>query len=187
MDLAPTEVFVFTPKGEVMSLRVGSTPVDFAYAIHTEVGNHCVGAKVNGAIVPLSYELQLGRSRGDTHAEKRKPLARLAHHGENAAPAARSARSSARRAAATTCKTAATRLTREMRKHGLGISSAQSMRALKTVADHLGYNDADDMLVHIGTGKESAQHVGNRLPQDPGGQGQRGRGRAGSGGGQHAI
>ena len=60
VDLAPTEVFVFTPKGEVMSLRAGSTPVDFAYAIHTEVGNHCVGAKVNGAIVPLTYELQLG-------------------------------------------------------------------------------------------------------------------------------
>ncbi|WP_334099543.1 RelA/SpoT family protein, partial [Gordonibacter pamelaeae] len=53
VDLAPSEVFVFTPKGEAMSLRAGSTPVDFAYAIHTEVGNHCVGAKVNGAIVPL--------------------------------------------------------------------------------------------------------------------------------------
>ena len=60
VDLAPTEVFVFTPKGKVMSLRAGSTPVDFAYAIHTEVGNHCVGAKVNGSIVPLTYELQLG-------------------------------------------------------------------------------------------------------------------------------
>ena len=55
------------------------------------------------------------------------------------------------------------KLTREMRKHGLGISSAQSMRALKSVADHMGYKDADDMLVHIGTGKESAQHVANRL------------------------
>ena len=60
MDLDDTEVFVFTPKGEVMSLRAGSTPVDFAYAIHTEVGNHCVGAKVNGSIVPLSYQLQVG-------------------------------------------------------------------------------------------------------------------------------
>ena len=60
MDLDESEVFVFTPKGEAMSLRAGATPVDFAYAIHTEVGNHCVGAKVNGSIVPLSYQLQVG-------------------------------------------------------------------------------------------------------------------------------
>ena len=60
MDLDDTEVFVFTPKGEVMSLRAGSTPVDFAYAIHTEVGNHCVGAKVNGRIVTLDHVLKNG-------------------------------------------------------------------------------------------------------------------------------
>ena len=84
VDLAPTEVFVFTPKGEVMSLRAGSTPVDFAYAIHTEVGNHCVGAKVNGAIVPLTYAAAAGRPRGNPHAEEREPFARLAQPGEDA-------------------------------------------------------------------------------------------------------
>ncbi|MFN2616564.1 MAG: bifunctional (p)ppGpp synthetase/guanosine-3',5'-bis(diphosphate) 3'-pyrophosphohydrolase, partial [Thermoleophilaceae bacterium] len=59
-DLFEDEVFVFTPKGEVKSLGAGATPLDFAYAIHTDVGHRCVGAKVNGKIVPLHYELQSG-------------------------------------------------------------------------------------------------------------------------------
>ncbi len=59
-DLFEDEVFVFTPKGEVKSLAAGATPLDFAYAVHTDVGHRCVGAKVNGKIVPLHYELQSG-------------------------------------------------------------------------------------------------------------------------------
>ena len=60
VDLFDEEVFVFTPKGEVKSLAAGATPLDFAYEIHTELGHRCVGAKVNGKIVPLHYELQSG-------------------------------------------------------------------------------------------------------------------------------
>jgi len=60
VDLFHEEVYVFTPKGEVKSLPAGSTPVDFAYAIHTDVGHRCVGAKVDGRIVPLTYHLQSG-------------------------------------------------------------------------------------------------------------------------------
>jgi GTP pyrophosphokinase len=59
-DLFEDEVFVFTPKGEVKSLAAGATPLDFAYGVHTDVGHRCVGAKVNGKIVPLQYELQSG-------------------------------------------------------------------------------------------------------------------------------
>jgi guanosine-3',5'-bis(diphosphate) 3'-pyrophosphohydrolase len=60
MDLFPDEVYVFTPKGEVRELVRGATPIDFAYQIHTEVGHHCAGARVNGRLVPLRYELQNG-------------------------------------------------------------------------------------------------------------------------------
>ncbi|MFH1389437.1 MAG: bifunctional (p)ppGpp synthetase/guanosine-3',5'-bis(diphosphate) 3'-pyrophosphohydrolase [Candidatus Margulisiibacteriota bacterium] len=60
IDLVMEEVFVFTPKGDVFNLPISATPVDFAYRIHTEVGNRCVGAKVNGSIVPLDHPLQQG-------------------------------------------------------------------------------------------------------------------------------
>jgi guanosine-3',5'-bis(diphosphate) 3'-pyrophosphohydrolase len=62
MDLFPNEVYVLTPKGEVKEFPRGATPIDFAYAIHTEVGNHCAGAKVNGRIVPLKYQFNNGET-----------------------------------------------------------------------------------------------------------------------------
>ncbi len=163
VDLAPSEVFVFTPKGEVMSLRAGSTPVDFAYAIHTEVGNHCVGAKVNGSIVPLSYTLQMG-DRVEVLTQKSAVPSRD-WIGMVKTPSARSKIRAyfSKASRSDDLQAGRDKLTREMRKHGLGISSAQSLRALRLVSEHLGYNDVDDMLVNIGTNKESAQHVSNRM------------------------
>ncbi|MHB8141308.1 MAG: RelA/SpoT family protein [Vulcanimicrobiaceae bacterium] len=60
LDLFDNQVFVFSPRGDVFSLPAGGTPLDFAYAVHTDVGNHCIGAKVNGRIVPLDYQVQNG-------------------------------------------------------------------------------------------------------------------------------
>ena len=83
-ELIEDEVFVFTPKGEVKSLAAGATPLDFAYEIHTDVGHRCVGARVNGKIVPLHYELQSRRHRRDPHLQARaRPVARLAGAGQD--------------------------------------------------------------------------------------------------------
>lgn len=163
VDLAPTEVYVFTPKGDAMALRLGSTPVDFAYAIHTEVGNHCVGAKVNGSIVPLSYELALG-DRVEILTQK---SARPSRDWLNIVKTS-SARSKIRSyfskmTRGDDLQLGHDKLMREMRKNGMGLSSARAARAMKTVAENLGYRDDEDMLVCIGTGKESAQHVANRM------------------------
>ena len=163
VDLAPSEVFVFTPKGEVRSLRAGSTPVDFAYDIHTEVGNRCVGAKVNGSIVPLTYELQLG-DRVEILTQKSATPSRDWLNFVKT-PSARSKIRTyfSKISRSDDLQNGRDKLTREMRKHGLGISNAQSTRAVKSVSEAMGYRDPDDMLVNIGTGKESPTHVSNRL------------------------
>lgn len=163
VGLAPKEVYVFTPKGKAISLRAGSTPVDFAYAIHTEVGNHCVGAKVNGSIVPLGYQLQQG-DRVEVLTQKSASPSRDWLNIVKT-PSARSKIRSyfSKISRGDDLQAGRDKLTREMRKHGLGISSAQSMRAIRQVAETLGFKDSDDMLVKIGNGKESANLVSNRL------------------------
>lgn len=72
-DVLPTQIYVFTPKGDVMELPIGSTPVDFAYNIHTDVGNKCKGAKVDGRIVPLKYKLRNGDRVSIILGEDHKP------------------------------------------------------------------------------------------------------------------
>lgn len=163
VELAPSEVFVFTPKGEVMQLRAGSTPVDFAYSIHTEVGNHCVGAKVNGSIVPLTYQLKMG-DRVEILTQKSAVPSRDWIKMVKT-PSARSKIRSyfSKVSRSDDLQMGRDKLGREMRKHGYGISNTTSTRAIKTLAEHLGFNDPDDMLVAIGAGKESAQHIANRL------------------------
>ena len=164
-DLGAAEVYVFTPKGKIVSLPASATPVDFAYAVHTEVGHRTMGARVNGRLVPLDTKLE----NGDT-------VEVLTSKSDNAGPSrdwlnivkTPSARSKIRSYFSKITRSddmqmGRDMLVREMRKHGLGLSSAQSMRALKLVAEALGFKDPDEMYVHIGTGKEKAQHVTNRL------------------------
>ena len=163
IDLFADEVFVFTPKGDVVSLRRGSTPIDFAYAIHTEVGNHTVGAKVNGSIVPLGYELQVG-DRVDIMTNKSSSPSRdwlNIVKTQSARAKIRSYFSKVTRV--DDLQRGRDELGKVMRKHGLGLSSSASAKALEAVAEDMNYAAADDMLAGIGAGKLSAKQVGTKL------------------------
>ena len=163
IDLFEDEVFVFTPKGDVISLRRGSTPIDFAYAIHTEVGNHTVGAKVNGAIVPFGYELQMG-DRVEVMTNKSSGPSRDWLNLVRTS----SARSKIRNYFSKVSREddlqkGRDELAKVMRKHGLGIGSTTAAKALDAVAKDMNYTSADDMLAGIGAGKLSAKQVGTKL------------------------
>ena len=102
-DLEQDEVFVFTPKGRVITLPVGSTSIDFAYAVHTEVGHACIGAKVNGRLVPLAPRCTAATPARSSRPRSRPPGRRRTgcSSSPRIAPATRSASGSAANAAST--------------------------------------------------------------------------------------
>jgi len=163
IDLFEEEVFVFTPKGDVVSLRRGSTPIDFAYAIHTEVGHHCVGAKVNGSIVPLGYELQMG-DRVDVLTNKNSGPSR---DWLNVVKTS-SARSKIRSYFSKVTRVDDVQNGRDevahiLRKQGIGLGSQGVAKAIEAVAGELNYQETDDLLAAVGAGNASAKNVMTRL------------------------
>jgi len=163
IDLFEEEVFVFTPKGDVISLKRGSTPIDFSYAIHTEVGNHTVGAKVNGSIVPLGYELQMG-DRVDILTNKNSGPSRDWLNIVKTSSARSKIRTYFSKASrGDDLQRGKDELAKVMRKHGMGIGSKAAEKALHAVAEEMNYTKADDLLAGIGGGKVSAKQAGTKL------------------------
>ena len=164
-DLRTPEVFVFTPKGSVIALPAGSTPVDFAYAVHTEVGNRCVGAKVNGKLVPLESTLE----NGDV-------LEVVTNKHENAGPSrdwlnfVKSPRarskikawfSKERREEAIDAGRES--IARQMRKAGLPLQKIFAGQAILQLSHDLRYPDIEAMYAAVGNGYISAQFVVEKL------------------------
>ena len=169
-DLGAAKVYVFTPKGKIVSLPANATPVDFAYAVHTEVGHRTMGARVNGRLVPLDTKLE----NGDT-------VEVLTSKSDNAGPSrdwlsfvkSPKARNKIRQWFSKERRTEAIEegrdeLTRAMRKRNLPIGTLLTTQALVGVADELNFPNPDAVFAAIGDGQISTQNVIAHLVKDAG-------------------
>jgi guanosine-3',5'-bis(diphosphate) 3'-pyrophosphohydrolase len=169
-DLYVDEVFVFTPKGDVIQLPAGATPIDFAYAVHTEVGHRCVGARVNKRLVPLEYALQNGdtvevfTSKAKNAGPSRDWLSIVKT--PRARNKIRQWFSKERREDAIEAGKDA--LVRAMRKAGLPLQKLTQGGTLAAVASEMRFAGLDALYAAVGSGQTSAASVVNRLQADLG-------------------
>ncbi len=166
VDLFEDEVFVFTPKGEVKNLSAGSTPLDFAYAVHTDVGHRTVGAKVNGNIVPLHYQLKSGdivevltakQNRGPSRdwlklvrTSRARNKIRAFFKEEGREDAERKGRES---------------LDEALRQRGIPMQKIAGSALLADVFREMGYRKGTDFYIALGQGKVSTKTAANKLMQ----------------------
>lgn len=167
IDLFQNEVFVFTPKGRVISLPAGSTPIDFAYAIHTDVGHRCVGARANNRIVPLEYKLRNGDIieilTSKTAGGPSRDWLKIAKTSR--------ARNKIRQWFSKESREDSEHLGKEsllraIRKHGLDVQELVGSELMQTVVKDLNFNKLEDLYASVGMGKTSPQHVVTRLMKE---------------------
>ncbi|HXU88956.1 MAG TPA: bifunctional (p)ppGpp synthetase/guanosine-3',5'-bis(diphosphate) 3'-pyrophosphohydrolase [Methylomirabilota bacterium] len=163
VDLFPDEVYVFTPKGDVKALPEGSSPIDFAFAVHTKVGEHCVGAKVNGKLVPLRYTLR----QGDIVEIVTSPNQ---HPSRDWLKLVKSTRARAKinqwlkvEERARSIELGRELFEREAKKYRLNPAALVSGEEMARAASDLGYPTPDDVLAAVGYGKASVHQLLNKL------------------------
>jgi guanosine-3',5'-bis(diphosphate) 3'-pyrophosphohydrolase len=165
IDLSGGRVFVFTPKGDVTNLPQGATPVDFAYAIHTEVGHRTIGAKVNGKLVPLDYELRTGDSVDilTSKAQGEGPSQDWLQFVETPRARNKIRQWFARGRREDALDQGRELLQRQMRKQNLPFKRLATEEVMEQVATDLKYPDLDALYVAVGEGHVSPQSVVARL------------------------
>jgi guanosine-3',5'-bis(diphosphate) 3'-pyrophosphohydrolase len=165
-DLFPDVVYVFTPRGDVKELPQGSTPVDFAFSVHTDIGHHCVGAKVNGKIVPLKHVLHNGDKieviTQSGHTPSRDWL-KFVKTSKARTRIKAWLKAEERRRSILLGKEL---LEKDLRKHELNPSRIFKSDDLLKVANDMSHNTLDDLLAAVGYGKVSAHLVANKLAPD---------------------
>jgi GTP pyrophosphokinase len=163
MDLFPNEVYVFTPKGEVKEFPKGATPVDFAYSIHSEVGEKCIGARVNGKMVPLRYQFRNGDIVEIITSTKQHPREDWLDYVKTSR-----AKTKIRQWIRNQERDEGIELGKEMLEKGLEQSHLSLPNILKSeqilsISKELSFHSVEDLLANIGYGKISANQVIGRL------------------------
>ena len=166
IDLFEEEVFVFTPKGEVISLASGSTPVDFAYAVHTDVGHHCVGSKVNGRIVPLQHALHSGDFVEILTSKSSQGPSRDWLNFVKTSRARNKIRQWFKKERRQDSEHIGRELLQEaLRRKGLASQKIVASPSFAELTRSMGFLKAEDLYVSLGTGKTSPQQVITKLTQ----------------------
>ena len=168
MNIAPDEIFVYTPKHEVIKLPKGSCPIDFAYAIHSGIGNHMHGAKVNGRIVPLSYEL---KNSDIVEIQSSSKLVKGPSRDWVSIARTANARSKInawfkREARADNITTGRELLTNEITRNGFDPSKLLMHKSIETILKRNNFQSLDDMFAALGYGSISVSKVFSRLRDD---------------------
>ena len=169
IDLFEDEVFVFTPKGDVKSLAAGSTPIDLAYAVHTDVGNHCVGAKVNGRIVPLHHRLRSGDIVEIITSKSNRGPSRDWLGIVVTPRAAQKIRQFFRREEREDTEHSGRDLLQEtLRREGLPAQKILTAKVFSQIVKDVGYQRAEDLYVALGSGRLPVKSVVNKVMQRAG-------------------
>ena len=167
MDLFSDVIYVFTPKGDVLELVKGATPIDMAYAVHTEVGNHCSGAKINGKLAPLKTLLKSGDTVEILTSPTQVPSKDWLKIAKTPKAKTRIKHWITIEERKQSLEIGKRLLDRELRRHHLSPPEVFKSDALVKIAADSGLASADDLLVALGFGRVSLNHVINRLLPEP--------------------
>jgi guanosine-3',5'-bis(diphosphate) 3'-pyrophosphohydrolase len=163
IDLFEEEVFVFTPKGDVKALPKGATPIDFAYAVHSKVGEHCSGARVNGIIVPLRYPLRNGDTVDILTSPTQRPSKDWLKFVVTSRAKARIRTTMRAEQRERSLKLGRDLVMRELRNRNQSMVQAQKEGLVDKAAALLRVGTGEDMMVLVGYGKLSPEQVGQAI------------------------
>ncbi len=167
VDLFFQEVFVFTPQGDVVAVPRGATPLDFAYQVHTDIGNHCLGAKVNGKMVPLRYNLKNGDRVEILTSQQRHPSRDWLTFVKTSKARSKISNYINSRERSRSLQLGREILETEFRKYDINASEFFKGKVLEEAAQACGYNSLDSLFAAVGFGKIPAHQVVEKaLPRE---------------------